>query len=143
MHTENLRQVGNSTDKKHKVVAVEAGLGNISKMALLSDQSNTTLSIIVRPHTRIIQNIYVWTSHLRVFMLGFTFKGTAHNIQERISSAPTPFCPLNPFTDFCCWWWWWCSVAQSCLTPCDSMDYSILSFPVLHHLLESVQIHVH
>ena len=48
-----------SADKKHKVVAVEAGPGNISKMALQSDQSNSTLSIIVRSHTRIIQNIHI------------------------------------------------------------------------------------
>ena len=35
------------------------------------------------------------------------------------------------------------SVAQSCLTLCDSMDCSMPGFPVLHHLLELAQIHVH
>ena len=34
-------------------------------------------------------------------------------------------------------------VAQSCLTLCDSMDCSIPGFPVLHHLPELAQIHVH
>ena len=34
------------------------------------------------------------------------------------------------------------SVAQSCPTLCDSMDCSILGFPV-HHLLELAQTHVH
>ena len=100
MHTGNPTQVGNSADKKHKVVAVEAGPGNISKMALRSDQSNSTLSIIVRPHTRIIQNIHIWTSYLRVFMLGFTFKGPAQNIQERISCAPPDSALLNPLDIF-------------------------------------------
>ena len=35
-----------------------------------------------------------------------------------------------------------CSVAMSCPTLCDSMDCSILGFPV-HHLLELAQTHVH
>ena len=35
------------------------------------------------------------------------------------------------------------SVAQSCLTLCDSMDCSTLSFPVYHQLLEFAQTHVH
>ena len=34
------------------------------------------------------------------------------------------------------------SVAQSCLTFCDSMKYSMPGFPVLHYLLEFAQIHV-
>ena len=36
-----------------------------------------------------------------------------------------------------------CSITQSCLTVCDSMDYSIPGLPVPHHLLESAQVHVH
>ena len=36
-----------------------------------------------------------------------------------------------------------CSVTQSCLTLCDPMDCSTPGFPVLHHLLELAQIHVH
>ena len=36
-----------------------------------------------------------------------------------------------------------CSVAQSCLSLCSTMDCSIPGFPVLHHLLELAQIHVH
>ena len=35
-----------------------------------------------------------------------------------------------------------CSAAQLCLTLCDPMDCSTPGFPVLHHLLEFVQIHV-
>ena len=39
---------------------------------------------------------------------------------------------------FCCF----CSVANSCLTFCDPMDYSMPGFPVLHYLLEFAQTHV-
>ena len=39
---------------------------------------------------------------------------------------------------FCC-----CSVAQLCPTLCDPMDCSTPGFPVLHHLLELTQTHVH
>ena len=35
------------------------------------------------------------------------------------------------------------SVAQSCLTLCDQMDYSKPVFPVHHQLLELAQSHVH
>ena len=35
------------------------------------------------------------------------------------------------------------SVAQSCLTLCDPMDYTTSGFPVLHHLPELAQTHVH
>ena len=37
----------------------------------------------------------------------------------------------------------WCSVAKSCLTLCDPMDCRTPGFPVLHHLLEFAQTHVH
>ena len=36
-----------------------------------------------------------------------------------------------------------CSVAQSCPTLCNLMDCSMPGFPVLHHLLEPAQTHVH
>ena len=36
-----------------------------------------------------------------------------------------------------------CSVTQSCLTLCPPMDCSTPGFPVLHHLLELAQTHVH
>ena len=36
-----------------------------------------------------------------------------------------------------------CSVTQSCLILCDPMDCSTPGFPVLHHLLELAQIHMH
>ena len=36
-----------------------------------------------------------------------------------------------------------CSVTKSCLTLCDPMDCSMPGFPVLHHLPELAQTHVH
>ena len=36
-----------------------------------------------------------------------------------------------------------CSVTQSCLTLCDSMDCTTPGFPVFHHLPELAQTHVH
>ena len=36
-----------------------------------------------------------------------------------------------------------CLVAKSCLTFCNPMAYSMPGFPVLHHLLEFAQTHVH
>ena len=35
------------------------------------------------------------------------------------------------------------SVTESCLTLCDPMNCSMLGFPVLHHLLEFAQTHIH
>ena len=35
------------------------------------------------------------------------------------------------------------SATESCLTLCNPMDSSMPGFPVLHHLLEFAQIHVH
>ena len=40
-----------------------------------------------------------------------------------------------PPPTYCCW----CSVTQSCLTCCDSMDCSMPGFPAFHHLLEFAQ----
>ena len=39
--------------------------------------------------------------------------------------------------------WWWCSVTQSCPTLGDTMDCSTPGFPVLRHLPEFAQTHVH
>ena len=39
---------------------------------------------------------------------------------------------------FCC-----CSVAQSCLTLCDPVDWSTAGCPVPHHLPKFAQVHVH
>ena len=36
-----------------------------------------------------------------------------------------------------------CSVAKSYLSTCDPMDCSVAGFPVLHHLQEFAQTHVH
>ena len=38
---------------------------------------------------------------------------------------------------------WCCSIVQQCLTLCDRMDCSTPGFPVLHHLPDFAQIHIH
>ena len=43
-----------------------------------------------------------------------------------------------PLFKCCC-----CSVTQVCLTLCNPVDCSTSGFPVLHHLLELAQTHVH
>ena len=61
-----------------------------------------------------------------------------------ISNSSSPWQPpflflsLNLATPGVC-----CSVAQSCPTLCDPMDCSTPGFPVLHHLPELAQTHVH
>ena len=45
----------------------------------------------------------------------------------------------SPFNEYCCF----CSATRSCLTLCHPMDCSTSGFPVLHHLPEFVQTHVH
>ena len=46
--------------------------------------------------------------------------------------------PFSFWEDCCC-----CLVTQSCQTLWDPMDYSTPDFPVLHHLPEPPQTHVH
>ena len=46
--------------------------------------------------------------------------------------------PRKPQQMCCC-----CSVSQSCPTLCNPMDSSMPDFPVLHHLPELAQTHVH
>ena len=36
-----------------------------------------------------------------------------------------------------------CSVTESCLNLCNSMDYSMPGFPILYYVLEFVQTRVH
>ena len=48
------------------------------------------------------------------------------------------FCLLKNKMNWCC-----CSVTQSCLTLCNPMDCNTPGFPVLQHLLEFAQTHVH
>ena len=54
---------------------------------------------------------------------------------KTLSSVP---CAIQWVLVNCC-----SSVAQSCLTLCDSMNCSMPDFPVLNHLLEFAKTHVH
>ena len=60
---------------------------------------------------------------------------------NRVGQAPDwhPHTALNHLQmQDCC-----CSVTKSCPTLCDSINCSMPGFPVLHHLWEFAQIHVH
>ena len=86
--------------------------------------------------------------------LAWTKNVTCHFSKQRVLwPAATAAAPCSPTAlwrefrmeknrilnlDFCC-----CSVTQLCLTICDPMDCSTPGFPVLHHLLELAQTHVH
>ena len=64
-----------------------------------------------------------------------------HCLLPKVSSpyqCVVRFVAICSFFLCCC-----CSVTQSCLTLCDPMDWSTPGFPVLHHLLELAQTHVH
>ena len=61
-----------------------------------------------------------------------TFSALAH----RLFTTEPPGKPL--LLPHCC-----CSVAKSCPTLCNPMDYSKPGSPVLHHLPEFAQTHVH
>ena len=57
----------------------------------------------------------------------------------------------NEYSFFLGWQKWFeisgvnccCSATQFCLTLCDPTDCGMLDFPVLHHLLEFAQTHIH
>ena len=61
-------------------------------------------------------------------------------LHEEVSKKMRPPCKRvsSPQMSCCC-----CSVAKSYLTLCNPMDCSMPGFPVLHHLLEFAQTHVH
>ena len=58
--------------------------------------------------------------------------------QYKFAIHLSPFLGTYKYKHICC-----CSVAQLCQTLCDPMDCSTPGFPVLHHLPELDQTHVH
>ena len=66
------------------------------------------------------------------------FKIFGKNIPGRLKRQYLNLHPTkSSFQNICC------LVTQSCLTLCDPMDCSTAGFPVLHHLPEFTQTHVH
>ena len=75
--------------------------------------------------------------HLRTLNCSLDKVGVSFSINSSINFAP--FMSLQPsFSIHCC-----CSVTKSCPTLWDLMVYSTSDFPVLHHLPEFAQTHVH
>ena len=72
-------------------------------------------------------------------MITFTAIFFTHMITYIFTKNINTFSAAILFSSFpgcCC-----CSVAQFCLTLCDTMDCSTPAFPVLHHLLELAHVH--
>ena len=88
-----------------------------------------------------VRTIWQWSGSLvKEMFKSLVFGHTAKLKFEDFLSSGSTFFPRVAWKNiqFCC-----CSVAQLCLTLCDSMDCSMPGFPVLHHLLELTQTHVH
>ena len=96
--------------------------------------------------------ICIWNKHLGMFVMvghqrtrrskeNFQMMRTSHKIRvsvcKKVSTGPIQS-NLNIMLNNCC-----CLVAKSCLSLCNSMDYSMTNFPVLHYLLSYAQTHVH
>ena len=60
-----------------------------------------------------------------------------------IIKAPPPRCPYPNLQNLCIFYPMFSSVAQSCPTLCDPIDYSMPGFPVHDQLPELAQTHVH
>ena len=63
----------------------------------------------------------------------------SHQESPRMAVVPINFANLDKLHNLSCC----CSVAQSCPTLCHPMDCSMPGVPVLHHLPEPAQTHVH
>ena len=96
---------------------------------------------------------YFKFSDFLVHFVSWNFKTELVSLSHMYQQRPFPFTVKQnspfPFSKlcwqcisnniiFCC-----CSVMKLCPTLCDSMDCSTSGFPVLHHLWEFVQTHVH
>ena len=65
-------------------------------------------------------------------------QGRKEGGRERFAPLSADWLCVGDMQSFVCG-----SVTPSCLTLCDPMDCSTPGFPVLHHLLELAQTHVH
>ena len=99
----------------------------ISPLYHLTTGTNTGLLSIPWPYQ-------VWC-HLTFFIV--TVPSNQNSLSPDTQVAPSSLCTM-PSSQ---WQFQFSSVAQSC--PCDPMDCSMPSFPVLHQLLELAQTHVH
>ena len=79
-----------------------------------------------------------WATEHACTFLSIAMNTTTLILKER--SIISSWSITTPWEFSCCCS---CSVAQSCLTLWDPMDYSMPGFPVLHQLPEFVQTHVH
>ena len=92
------------------------------------------------PLANVCMQIFVWI-YVVIVMILQSFLAYSF-----LSSWCMHVCVLSCFSHvqlFVTIWTQFSSVAQSCLTLCNPMDYSLSGSPVHHQLLESTQTHVH
>ena len=85
----------------------------------------------------LIQHL-LWSSLILMTTPQRSYYDSHFTDDERGSERGRKLPMFRTANDGCC-----CSVAKLCLILCDPMDHSTPNFPVLHHLLEFAQTHVH
>ena len=89
-----------------------------------------------------MRSLFYWVLQLQNFCLIFfrVFSNVLLLITNFIPELTEFFFPFSSLSLFgiCCY-----SVTKSCLTVWNPKDCSMAGFPILHHLLEFAQIHVH
>ena len=120
------------------------GLIALQSKGLLRVFSNTT----VQNHQFFGAQLSLWSnSHIHTWLLKKPWPWLRRTFVDKVMSLlfnmlsrwVITFLPRSKCLLICCC----CSVTQLCPTICDSMDCSTPCCPVLHHLLEPAQTHVH
>ena len=93
-------------------------------------------------HTTHIHSLHTHLTHVTYYTHTHTHcictTHTMHLTHTHLTDEPHTNTTDTQHTSCCC-----CSVTKSCPLLCDPMDRSTLGLPVLHCLLELVQVHVH
>ena len=87
----------------------------------------------------------LWVQNLVHCSLGIIIKFILNKekLSLQVTSASTSSTPVISNGLGLCYYYGCCSVAKLCLTLCNPMNCGTPSFPVLHHLPEFAQTHVH
>ena len=90
------------------------------------------------PFFLILFFLLIFVSHYITFIMYIFFFPKTSCTSSRVLFVLPVLEPRTLSGGACC-----CSVANSCLTPCDPMNYCTPGFPVLHYLPQFAQTHVH
>ena len=101
-----------------------------------------------RDYVVLSTKLKVWIKILKVLICGHTSSGTfaicflsPKTVDESYMTVVLSSLEFSSFYKHICWWY--CSVTKSCPNLYDPMDSSMPGSPVLYHLPEFSQIHVH